>query len=427
MRNRRLLTGAGTVFALALVLAACGTDEGTTDGAACTAERLKTGGSALGAPDISGAELVAGVNLAQAKKTVKVGMFGDLTGGNSALVIPVRNGIQLAFEQANAAGKLKVDIEFVPKDNKDASPDTAPAIEQGFIQDKDVIAVIGGTFSGETLAVGRLFDAAGLTHLSASATNPTITQNGWPFFRLLNTDAVQGAAAAELLQALGCTKVAVVNDKGDYGKGLADFVTKKLKELGIEVVVEEGVAAKTTDYGPLVDTLQAKGPQAVFYGGYYNDGSLILKQMRERGLNATFLCGDGCTDQQLVTLAGAANANGAILTCPCLLAPFSTDAAAVQFVTDYKAKFGVDPAIYAAEGYDAANILVQAIDASDDDGTVTREEIFTFVDGLTGYKGLAKTYEFDQTGELSAAASAILVYQVKDGKLGLVGDSDGAA
>jgi branched-chain amino acid transport system substrate-binding protein len=275
--------------------------------------------------------------------------------------------------------------------------------------------------------VGELFDRAGLTHITASATNPDLSTHGWPFFRAVVTDEFQGKKIANVLAAIGCKKVAVIDDKGSYGKGLADFVAPRLKELGVEVVDREGIAAGTKDYGPLVDTIAAKSPDAVFYGGYYNDGSLILKQMRERGLTATFSSGDGSADRQLVTLAGAANAEGAILTCPCVIPAYATTPEAAKLQQDYKAKYSKDALIYSAEGFDAANIFVDAIVAAAADGKVTRPEILKFVQDLDGYKGVSRTYTFDETGELDETSRTINVYPVVAGSLKLIGTTEEVA
>lgn len=411
---------------LSLVAAACSSDSEPTAGG-CTSDEL--GGSAF-APTVDTREVTAAAGnvtpvLGQGDKpVVKVGWFGDLTGGTSAFTISSKQAAELAIEQANEAGNLAVTLKFVAQDNKDASEATAPSIEQGFIQDDAVVGVIGGAFSGETLAVGELFADAGLTHISPSATNPDITKNGWPFFRLLSTDAVQAAKAAELIENLGCTKVAVINDKSDYGQGLADLVQSSLTDAGVEVTLTEGVEP-ATDYTALVDSISADAPELVFYGGYGPQASLILKQMREKGVDAVFMSGDGTKDQTFVDDAGTANAEGVILTCPCSDPTAASDDASVAFVTAYNERWGEDPGIYGAEGYDGGNLMVAAIDASDDDGEVTREEIFAFFDSAEGLEGLTKDYTWDETGEIEGGV--IIGYVIRDGAIVQLGSVDDIA
>lgn len=410
---------------MTIFVAACGDDKGTggNTAAACTTGKLS--GLAAGAPNVSapGVTTAGGrvVPLAQAGTTVKIGMFGDLTGANSGLTHHEKPGAELAFEEANASGKLKVKVELVAKDNKDASADTAPAIEQSFIDDPAVVGVIGGLFSGETLAVGSMFAKAGLAHVSPSATNPEITTKGWPFFRALSTDAVQGARIAKLLKGIGCTSIAVIDDETDYGKGLGDIVDKEAKAAGMTVDVRESAAQKTTDYGPLVDTLKAKNIKAVAYTGYYADGSLFWKQAKEKGLDAVFICGDGCKDEGFITGAGATNAENVLFTCPCGDPNVASDEASKKFAAAYEAKFGEKVGIYGAEAYDVANIFVAAIDASDEDGKVTREEVLAFLKtGLKDFKGITKTFNFDATGEV--AGGVVIAYGVKGGKITVLGE-----
>jgi branched-chain amino acid transport system substrate-binding protein len=408
---------------LSLVATACSSDAPPA-ASGCSSDEL--GGTAFAPPvdtrNVTAAAAPVTPILGQADKpVVTVGWFGDLTGATSAFTISSKQGAELAIEQANEAGNLAVEIQYEAVDNKDASETTAPAVEQGFIQDDSVVGVIGGAFSGETLAVGELFATAGLTHISPSATNPDITANGWPFFRLLSTDAVQAGKAAELIVGIGCTKVAVVNDKSDYGQGLASLVKTELDAGGAEVVLNEGVEP-ATDYTALVDSIEAAAPEIVFYGGYGPQASLILKQMREKGVEAIFMSGDGTKDVTFVTDAGTANAEGVILTCPCSDPTAASDEESVAFVTAYNERWGEDPGIYGAEGYDGGNLMVAAIDASDDDGTVTREEIFTFFDTAEGLSGLTKDFTWDDTGEIEGGV--IIAYVVRDGAIVQLGSVD---
>jgi len=420
------------VGVLAFVVAACasktpGTTQSSNAAASCTSAKLK--GFASGAAHQSATFTNAGFMAQAAKPVVKLGMFGDLTGVNSALVTPIRNAAQLAVEQANTSGKaidgtpLSVKIELVIKDNKDAASATAPPIEQSFIDDSKVVGVIGGAFSGETNAVGGKFAAAGLTHISASATDPTITSHGWPFFRAVVSDTVQGKKMADVIASVGCKKAAVIDDKEPYGKGLADHVAAELTAKGITVSIRQAVAATVTDFSTLIDTISAQKPDVVFYGGYYSKGAQLLKQLRERGNNVLFTCGDGCADKQLVTLAGTAAATNVFVTCPCVIPFFAPPASkAGKLEVDYKAKFGIDALIYSSEAYDAANIFIAAIAHG---GTgVTRASVLAFVKGLNNFPGVSRNYTFQPNGELDTSSQLINVYPVKSGTLELLGTTD---
>jgi branched-chain amino acid transport system substrate-binding protein len=357
-------------------------------------------------------------------KTVTIGLIGDLTGSNSALVVPGKNAAQLAFDQANCKGNLKVSITFKPLDNKEANPTTAPALAQQLISDATVIGVIGPAFSGETSAVQPLFKQAGLTHITQSATRADLTTKGYnTFFRSVGGDTDQAAAAARyaVKGPKACKNVAVIDDKSAYGQGYGDIAAKNVKTEGGSVVVRQGVSP-ATDYTSLVDTLTTKNPDCVIYGGYEPQASIIVKQMREKGVKALFISGDGSKSTKFIPDAGAANAEGVIFTCPCLDANVSTDAAAVQFVSDFKAKFSVAPDIYAPEAYDDANIFIHAIEACGDN--VTRACVLDQVTSLKDFKGLTKTFNWTTDPKLlhEVTDKGVNVYEVKGGAITLSGN-----
>ena len=394
--RKRIVRIAAALVALTLVAAACGGDDG---------------GTGQG-PDSS-------------KKTVKIGFIGDLTGANSALVVPGRNAAQLAFEQANQKGDLKVTIEFVPLDNKEADPSKAPPLAQQLIGDQAVVGVIGPAFSGETSAVQPLFAQAGLTHVTQSATRADLTAGGkFPtFFRSVGGDTDQAEAAARIAVkgAPKCDTVAVIDDKSAYGKGYADIVDAKVKEYGGRVVTRESVAP-TTDYTSLVDTLRSSSPKCVVYGGYQPQSSILIKQMRQKNVAAQFISGDGTKSTKYIPEAGASNAEGTLMTCPCLDANVSDEAEAKQFVTDYKAKFNTDPDIYAPEAYDVAQIFIKAIG---DCGTdVTRACVLDKITNLKDFKGLTKTFNWttDKEALHEVTDKGVNIYSVKEGKIVLDGN-----
>lgn len=384
---------ASAVLVLALVAAACGSDE--------------PGGQTNGT-----------------KKTVKIGFIGDITGKNSALVIAARNASELAIEHANAKGDLKVKIEFVPLDNKDGDPKKAPPLGQQLVNDTAVVGVVGPAFSGETSAVQPLFKQAGLTHITPSATRADLTAGGkYPtFFRAVGGDADQAEAAARLaVKGKSCTTLAVIDDKSAYGDGYADIADTNAKKYGGSVVTRESVAP-TTDYTSLVDTLRTKNPKCVIYGGYQPEASILLKQMRQKGVTALFIAGDGVKSTKFIPASGAANAEGSLLTCPCLDANVSDDPEAQAFAKAYTAKFNVAPDIYGPEGYDVVNIFVKAIRECGDD--VTRACILEKVTGLKDFKGLSKTFNWttDTAALHEVTDRGVNIYSVKGGKLVLDGN-----
>ncbi|OLP71935.1 hypothetical protein BJM39_31505, partial [Salmonella enterica subsp. enterica serovar Javiana] len=231
-------------------------------------------------------------------------------------------------------------------------PAIAPGLAQKAVTDKKLVGIVGPAFSGESKAADPIFDKAGLNIITASATNPALSENGWKtFHRILGNDATQGPAAAKYIKdVLKAQKVFVSDDTSEYGKGLADIVKN---DLGSAVAGSDETAAdgKQDDFSPTVTKAKASGATVFFYGGYYSNASKLVKQLKSGGFTGTFVAADGVKDDGFIKGAGAA-AEGAILTCPCLPPDKAAD-----FAAAYKKAYNSDPATYSAEAYDAANVF----------------------------------------------------------------------
>lgn len=403
------LAGVALVITVGLVLTACSSKE--TPGGGGTDE--ETGSSAdlsiqpLVQVDLEGAEVEvasggepanpAGDGSAVCDPTTAVAMAGALTGPNAALGINISNGAQLAIEEHNDANP-DCQVVFKPFDTE-GSPDKAPAVATQIVNDADIIALLGPAFSGETNASGPTFFEAGLLSLSASATNPGLTENGWTnFFRGLANDAVQGPSVAGYLKNTAqYAKVCVVQDDSDYGVGLAEEIT-----AGLGDAADSSCAAKVKtgdkDFSATIQMIKSAEPDAIFYAGYYAEAAPLVSQLRAEGVTTTFVSADGTNDPQFVAQAGSA-AKDALLSCPCGPAP-------EEFETAYQAEFGSPSGVYSVEAYDLMTIILQAIDS----GATDRASVIDFVAGYSG-DGYARHYEWDETGELASAL--IWIYEVK--------------
>jgi branched-chain amino acid transport system substrate-binding protein len=427
MASRKAFAALAAVMALALIGSACAkkTTTGKTTTSKCTSAPTLAFSSSGGAVHAAGA-LKPSRTFAKGGPVIKIGFIGDLSGSNAALVVPGRKAAQLAIEQANAKGDLPVTLQLAPKDNKEANPTTAPGLAQQLINDRSVVGVIGPAFSGETSATQPLFAAAGLTHITQSATRDDLTSHGYKtFFRAVASNFDEAVALQKILRKLGCKTVAVIDDKSAYGQDLAGTAASKLPEGGLTVVDRESIAP-ATDYTSLVDTLLTKKPDVVLYGGYEPQASVMLKQMREKGLKSLYVGGDGLKDVKFVPDTGVVNAEGAVLVAPAADPNTATDDASKTFVTDYRAAYKIAPDIYAPEGYDVANIFIAAIRDCGKNGAsgVTRACVLNFVTTLSGFKGLTKTYGWttDDKALHEVTDKFMNVYQVKGGELVLVGE-----
>ena len=337
------------------------------------------------------------------KCDLKIGFFGALTGDAANLGKNIQNGAKLAIDQYNAKNAdCKVTLASF---DSQGNPDQAPGLAKKAIDDKTVIGIVGPAFSGESKAADPAFNEAGLVAITPSATNPALAKNGWKtFFRVLGNDASQGPAAAKYIKdILKAKKVVVVDDASEYGKGLADIVKTNLGPL---VVDTDTIQQKQTDFSPTVTKIRSAGADAVFFGGYYAEAGLIKKQMTDAGIKATFVVGDGVKDDGYITAAGAAAAEGTIMTCPCL----PPDKAGGTFAQDFKKAYNSEPATYSAEGYDAAKIMLDGIAA----GKTTRSAMIDFVKSYDR-QGVTKQLQFDANGEPQHIS--IWAYKVAGGKI----------
>lgn len=365
MRGRTYIGRTMAVLvAIGLLAAACGDDGG--DGG---------GSSDGGAP-------AKGVKCATAPV---LGYFGPLTGDAANLGINIHRGVELALEQWNANN---ADCKVTLKDyDSQGDPQKAPALADQAIADKTVLGIVGPAFSGESKAVNPKFDQALLPIVSASATNPDLSKNGWKIFhRMLATDAKQGPDVAKYIKdTLKAKSVFVVDDRSEYGKGLADQVRSTLGALATGT---DSIDPKAADYSGAVTKIKSAAPDVVFYGGYYNEAGKLVKQLRDASVKSTFVSGDGAADQGFIAAGGPASKD-AIISCPCNIN--GNDA----FLKAYKAKFKDDPRTYGAEAYDATNAFLAAFAAGKLDRTAINDFLKTY-----DAEGVSRHVKWDATGEV---------------------------
>jgi branched-chain amino acid transport system substrate-binding protein len=335
----------------------------------------------------------------------KIAFFGALTGGNAQLGINIRDGAKLAVDQYNKAN-ADCKVSLVEKDSA-GDPAQASGLATSVVQDAKILGTVGPAFSGESKVANPILSGEGVVIVTPSATNPALaTQGVKTFHRALGNDASQGPGAALYMKnIMKVQKSYVIDDASEYGKGLADQVKSTLGSIVIGSAV---VKEQQTDFGTLVQEINKSGADSIFWGGYLREAAPFLKQFRDAGGKAKFVAGDGVKDPKFVEGAGAAAAEGAILTCPCV----PPEKAGGTFAADYKTATGRDASTYSAEAYDAANILLQGIKA----GNTTREKLETFVDGYTG-EGVTTKFKFQANGDIDPSAVAVWAYTVKAGQI----------
>jgi branched-chain amino acid transport system substrate-binding protein len=347
----------------------------------------------------------------QATATVlKIGFIGILSGQYTSYGVDEQRGAQLAIDAANAAGITYNGTSYTLQldSQDDAADPTKGAQGATKLVDDKVVAVIGGTFSGATIAESKIFSDNGITQISPSATNPKYTSQGFKTaFRVVGRDDQQGPADADfIVKTLGCNNVGVMDDKSQYGQGLADAVNTQVPVDKGKVVDREHVDTNQTDFSAQLTTMKGHSPDVIFYGGYSAQFGPIVQQARRLGIKATFVSGDGSQDADAIKLAGS-DAEG-------LFASNAGPASTLQpgyaaFQTAYKAKYNADIFQYAPQAFDATNIIIAAIKAGGGD----KAAILAGVTATNNYQGVAQSYAFNSSGDVKT--SIFTIYKVESG------------
>ena len=352
---------------------------------------------------------------------VKLGHVAPMTGPQAHLGKDNENGALLAIEELNAKGLeiggAKIKFELLAEDDA-ADPKQGTIVAQKLV-DAKVNGVIGHLNSGTTIPASKLYFDAGIPQISGSATNPKYTQQGFnTAFRVMANDVQQGKALGEFAAKQGLKTVAVVDDRTAYGQGLADEFRKAAEASGLKVVANEYTDDKATDFKAILTKIKSKKADLVFFGGMDAQGGPLARQMKEIGVIAKLLGGDGVCTPKFIELGGEA-AEGNYCSLPGQ--PLEKLAKGPAFREKFTKKFGAEIQLYAPYVYDAVMVMADSMKRADSVDPVK----YLPAIGKTHYDGVTALIEFDQFGDLKGGA--ISVYQYKGGKLEYVETLGGAA
>lgn len=320
---------------------------------------------------------------------IKIGGDLELTGNVATFGTSVYNAVQLAFDDQNKkGGVLGKQLKLVTADNKSDAGESTAAATKLITQDK-VVALIGAVTSSNTLAASPVATDNKIPLVTPTATNAKVTvENGqlkpW-IFRSCFLDPFQGRVAANFAATnLKAKKAAVfIDQKDDYSKGLAEEFIRVFESTGGTITAKEQYVGGDRDFRPTLTRIKASNPDIVFVPGYYSEVGLIVKEGREMGITVPFVGGDGWDSAKLPELAGAANLNNTYFVNHM----WAEDPATKPFVEEYKAKYNTEPDALAALGYDAAKMVIAAIEkAGSTDSAKIREALEKTKDfqGVTG-------------------------------------------
>ena len=289
---------------------------------------------------------------------VKLGVGGPITGGSATFGAQLKNGVEQAIADINAKGGIVGQtIQSPPPIGDDrADPKEGVSVANKFVGD-GVKYVIGHFNSGVTIPASDVYQENGILEITPAATNPKVTDRGmWNIFRTCGRDDQQGVVAGAIVaERFKGKRVAVVHDKTTYGQGLADETRKTMNAKGLKEVLYEGVNVGEKDYSALVSKIKAARADLVYWGGLHDTGGVILRQLRDQGVKAPFMGGDGIADDEFASIAGP-GAEGTLMT----FSPDPRTNAANKEIVELFRKKGFEPQAYTLYSYAAVQIIKQA-------------------------------------------------------------------
>ncbi len=340
---------------------------------------------------------------------IKVGSFLSMTGGTATFGQSCGNGIKLAIEEINAqGGVLGRQVELILEDDRSLAQEAKTAAVKLIQQDK-VVALLGEVASSSSLAAAPDAQRAGVPMISPASTNPKVTETGDYIFRVCFIDPFQGQVMAKFaINTLQAKSAAVFTDvKSDYSVGLAQYFKNTFAEMGGSIVSEESFAQGDIDFKAQLTSIKSKNPDVIFIPGYYTEVGQIARQARELGITAKFLGGDGWDSPETAQIGGAA-VEGAYFSNH--YSAEDPNPVVQNYVAKFKAKYNAEPDGMGVLGYDAANVLFDAMKrAGTTDGPALRDAIAA----TKGFEGVSGIINIDENRN---AVKSAVVLEISGGK-----------
>ena len=346
-------------------------------------------------------------------KIIKIASVTPLSGSQAAVGESIKNGAQMALEERVEEFKeLGFELQFAPQDDQ-ADPKVGVAVAQKLIVDNDLMAVVGHWNSGVAIPSSEVYAKGNLAMVSPANTANDVTDRGLPNVnRICARDDAQGPAAADYaFNEMNSKTIFIVQDKTTYGQGVADEFKKQYESIGGKVLGYEGITPGESDFSAVLEKIRASKAEAVYFGGIYPEGSLILKQLKEKEIDVKFIGPDGMDSAEVIKIAGDAAIG---ISYSSLAADISGTPEGKAFVDKYMKLFNKAPEAYSSYGYDAMNVTLNGVLTAikDNDGNKpTREQIVTAVRATNGFKGLATNVSFNKIGDNTEANIYILSFK----------------
>ena len=360
----------------------------------------------------------AGIAAAQ-EQVVKIGHVAPISGAIAHLGKDNENGARMAIDELNAKGVTiggkKVRFELLAEDDA-ADPKQGTAAAQKLV-DAKVNGVIGHLNSGTTIPASKIYHDAGIPQISPSATNPKYTLQGFKTaFRVVANDGQLGGTLGRYaVQTSKAKNIAVIDDRTAYGQGVAEEFIKGAKKSGaINIVAQEYTTDKATDFNAILTKIKGKNPDVVFFGGMDAVAGPMLRQMKQLGINAKFMGGDGICTESLATLSGDGMGDGQVVCAEAGGVEEAQKKGMEDFKAAYAKKFTTPIQIYAPYVYDAVMTMVDAMVKA---GSAEPAKYLPVLAKIQ-HKGVTGNIAFDDKGDIKDGT--LTLYTYKGGKRSLV-------
>ncbi|MBV8124901.1 MAG: branched-chain amino acid ABC transporter substrate-binding protein [Burkholderiaceae bacterium] len=361
---------------------------------------------------VGAVSLLLGASAFAQEVVVKIGHVGPTSGQIAHLGKDNEMGARMAIDDLNAKGVTigghKAHFELLAEDDA-GDPKQGTAAAQKLV-DAKVNGVVGHLNSGTSIPASKIYSDAGIPQISPSATNPKFTRNGYKTtFRVVADDVHLGGTLGKYaVTDMHGKNIAVIDDRTAYGQGVADEFEKGVKASGGKVVGREFTNDKATDFTAILTSLKAKKPDVVFFGGMDAVAGPMLRQMKQLGIEAKFMGGDGICTGELPKLAAGTMGDGQVVCAEAGGVEGESKVAMDAFKVRFKDKYKADVQIYAPYVYDAVNVMAAAMVKA---GSADPAKYLPVLAKTEGYKGVTGTISFDNKGDIKNGALTLYTYK----------------
>jgi branched-chain amino acid transport system substrate-binding protein len=343
---------------------------------------------------------------------VKIGHVGPTSGPDAHLGQDNELGAKIAIDELNAKGVViggkKAKFQLLAEDDA-SDPKQGTAVAQKLV-DSNVNGVIGHLNSGTSIPASKIYSDAGIPQISPSSTNPKFTRQGYKTtFRVVADDVHLGGTLGRYAsQTLKGKSIAVIDDRTAYGQGVAEEFEKGVAASGGKVIGRQFTTSKATDFTSILTAIKAGKPDVVFYGGMDSVAGPMLRQMKQLGIAATFMGGDGICTAALPGLSAGAMGDGQVVCAEAGGVVGEQKKAMDDFRMAFKKKFNVEVQLYAPYVYDSVNVMVAAMVKA---GSADPAKYLPVLAKTDGYKGVTGTISFDDKGDIKNGALTLYTYK----------------